>query len=632
MKRFLSSFVVTLFTLSLFGQKVTEEVAMRRAVEFLGKTNSSERSIRRLPRKAAQLKLACSCEEFYVFNDKANGGYVIVSGDERTPAVLGYSLTGHYDEADVPVSMRSWLNGYAEQIRYVRTHGVRHTTAVADAIEGEEILPLLDCSWGQNAPYNGQCPIINESIAPTGCVATAMAQIMYYHQWPRQTTKAIPGYITRSYQVEVPEIGVTTIDWANILPNYTSGAYNATQAEAVATLTKLCGASISMNYGPTSSGGYSSDVPFYEYFGYLPEYIQSVSRNGSSDQVWNQQIYDELKEKRVVLYHGESGDAAHSFVVDGYDRDDYFHVNWGWSGRYNGYFLLSALRPGSYNYDYNQGAVIGIVPLKEGTPRLYAMLENGTLTFYYDDQYNERSGTLYAPIMKSPWLEKAAEITACVIDPSFKEYRMKFPRFTFSGLKKLTAIRGLENLNTDVEIGMSNMFSGCQSLTELDLRCLNTENVVNMRAMFKNCSSLVTLDLSSFNTEKVTNMASLFENCTSLQTIYVGDGWNMDKVNQVNRRYMFRNCQSLVGEKGTKYIDVGEHPDMARVDGGAEAPGYFTYRDPHGDGIESMDNGQWKMNNGKWTMENVIYNLSGQRLTRLQRGVNIINGKKVIIK
>ena len=360
---FLLIIMLGLYSLTLSAESITEDEAKDKARQFLlEKSGVSRRGGRVAPVGAAsQLRTAEAKDAFFVFNVDSAGGFVVVSGDDRMPAVLGYSYSGTYKSDDIPDNMRAWLEGYAEQYEYLQTHSDAEAVSLT-SVSGGKISPLLSCHWGQGSPYNDKCPKIDGQSTLTGCVATAMAQIMYYHQWPKQTSKTILGYNTSSNKISIPDIGVTSIDWDNIVPFY--DRYETyRQNDAVATLMYLCGASVKMYYGLDWSGASTRDAAdaFGEYFDYDPINISRVYRSSYTSDVWNQLIYDELKAKRPVLYSGfKDGDifVGHAFVVDGYDDNDYFHVNWGWESSYDNYFLLSAL----LNYNSLQDAIIGIEP------------------------------------------------------------------------------------------------------------------------------------------------------------------------------------------------------------------------------------------------------------------------------
>ena len=204
----------------------------------------------------------------------------------------------------------------------------------------------------------------------TGCVATALAQVINYHKYPTSTVAAIPEYTSNSRSITMPEIGITTIDWANMLDDY-SGRTTADQQNAVAQLMLLCGQAVEMDYTSEGSGAYTAlDVRALQtYFGFSKT-TRIIERNSCTTDTWMSLLYDELANNRPVLYSGASTGGGHAFVVDGIDSDGLFHINWGWGGYCDGYFQISVLNPYSNSgigasssedgYSFGQEAVFGI--------------------------------------------------------------------------------------------------------------------------------------------------------------------------------------------------------------------------------------------------------------------------------
>ena len=339
-------------------------------------------------RKANGEKLnACN---YYIFNVGENQGFVIVSGDDRTAEILGYADRGSFDEATISPEMRAWLQGYSDQIEWIAEHS---TQTAATSAQGKvrkslatvraAIKPLIKTRWDQDAPYNLYCPEFpNENSvnnhAATGCVATSIAQMMYYHKYPTDPTTAIPAYTSKSTiggvtnTAELAELPSTTFDWDNMLTTYTKNSPQAAQ-EAVCKLMQYCGHAVQMQYDLAERGGssaFSDIIPYVltNYFGY-DKGTRFVQRAYYSYQEWIDLIYSELADGRPVIYDGHSCGGGHSFICDGYDVDDYFHINWGWGGSDDGYFRLSVLSPyeqgtgGSSTLDgfsFGQDAIIGI--------------------------------------------------------------------------------------------------------------------------------------------------------------------------------------------------------------------------------------------------------------------------------
>ncbi len=315
---------------------------------------------------------------FYVFN-ATSGGYVIVAGDDRVPAVLGYSDQGAFDAADIPAAMQEWLDGYTAQIDAI-VAGAKPDVRTSSR---EAITPMLNVNWGQGLPYNVLLPHVNGSDnahAYVGCVAVAMAQVMSYWQYPARPTKTIPGYTSypgRTYEVTMPSLAPMDFDWENMQNTYYTNDSTSTQCMAVANFMLYSTTAMQSSFGLTSTGSYTRNIPakLIEYFGYKNS-AHYINREDFSTEGWEDVIYAELAAGRPVAYGGNKQSAGHAFVCDGYDGEGLFHINWGWAGKSNGYFLLNLLNPsaegigsaaGAYGYVKGQGAAIGIEPDYDGT-------------------------------------------------------------------------------------------------------------------------------------------------------------------------------------------------------------------------------------------------------------------------
>lgn len=320
---------------------------------------------------------------YYVIENGTNKGYTIVSADDRLPEIVGYAKQGNYTEDTLPEAYVEFITAYqkfVEEVKAGNPHALR-TAAEAKALRESAsytqptVAPLLgDIQWNQGDPYNRMCPEYDGvHKAVTGCVATALAQVMGYWKYPSQLQADIPGYTSKSNKINVPGISKATdgtYDWDNILPQYRSGSFNDVQANAVAKLMHHCGVAVKMDYGQ-SSGANVNPEHLSKYFGYDKDFMAEVRREAFSIKEWNTLIDNELKAKRPVLYSGQSSSSGHQFVCDGSDGKGLYHINWGWGGSQDGYFDITILNPakggiGSGNAPdgYNQGSdmIIGIMP------------------------------------------------------------------------------------------------------------------------------------------------------------------------------------------------------------------------------------------------------------------------------
>lgn len=315
----------------------------------------------------------------YVF-EQANGGYMLLAADDAVAPVLGYSDEGNFDKDNIPDNMRWWLGQYAQEIAYARANGVKYE-APAKAAAMTAIAPLCTTKWNQMAPYNNLCPVSNANgqRAVTGCVATAMAQLMKYHNYPAvgegQKSNTTAGFPTTTIN-----FAKWPLDWDNMLDTYTANS-GEKEKLAVAQLMVACGVSVEMNYGTDASGAVSAMVAqaLIKYFKY-DEGCRFINRDYFPMSEWKQMAWNELKTVGPVLYAGTSSEGGHCFIVDGYDGQDYFHLNWGWGGMSDGYFLLSALNPssqgvGGYSpgagFTANQGMLLGAKKPVAGSKKYY---------------------------------------------------------------------------------------------------------------------------------------------------------------------------------------------------------------------------------------------------------------------
>ena len=376
MKRIVLSIYMLLLPLLLMSAPVTQEQAMQKACEFvMGHPRMTKGPVLRASKAPQKLQTAQTGVGYYVFNIGEQQGFVVVSGDDRTPAILGYAVDGTFDATDIPENMQWWLEDYERQMSKLNQQPV----TMAPIPHHQAVAPLITSRWRQTAPYNGLCPLVaGSNLSFTGCAATAMAQIMNYYKYPESTLIKIPAYNTLSYGISLPAINKNTaIDWDHILDSYDENATEV-QQQAVAQLMLLCGQSIETDYTPYGSSSFPSRIPsaLTGYFGY-DKMIRFLHREAFRAEEWDALIYHELSEQRPVLYGGHSIKEGHSFIIDGCDEEGFYHVNWGWGGYYDSYFRLSILDP--YNdgdsislegYSSSQHAIVGIQkPTEVETPK-----------------------------------------------------------------------------------------------------------------------------------------------------------------------------------------------------------------------------------------------------------------------
>ena len=354
------SLSVILMTLCFFsfGKHVEQNDAQKVANNFyesiIGKGGSSQEL---LPDYSKQPLY----NNFYIF--KNDEGFVIVSADDRTIPILAYSTENTFESENIPENLAYWLSGYEQAIQAIIDEQAEPSEEIVrqwqEMLEGnlpqhkDVVIPeLLSTKWDQDEPYNNLCP----SGTVTGCVATAMAQIMKYWENPVHGTGS-HSYYHPTYGTLSANFGNTTYDWDNMPATVTVASPEAEQL-AVATLMFHCGVSVNMMYGTSASSAYSEDVPYAleSYFGYTTSGIQYKSNYSNSG--WISLLKNELDAYRPIYYCGSGIYGGHAFVCDGYDSDNKFHFNWGWSGNANGYYAIGNLNPISFIFNSNNAAIL----------------------------------------------------------------------------------------------------------------------------------------------------------------------------------------------------------------------------------------------------------------------------------
>lgn len=451
MRKIYISIIALLVSATLFAGRVSPEDAAVVANHFMNVAPAQANGIRkaapvkRMVRKA--MNTTTAEPQYYLYENADGEGWVIIAANDAVTPVLAYSETGHFRTDNMPANLKKWMGKYDTFIQRVETDGLvaaKETQAEWKALRQSArkakatpiVGPLIQTKWDQDEPYNQLCPGTgtfgpNSTKAATGCVATAMAQVMNYWQWPKKGTgrhsylpldptepyvtddegnfvtdgdgNYIPQYSSIYTDSLSADFGNTTYDWANMTNSY---SYSSTPAQktAVATLMYHCGVATEMAYGSydddgsgTYTGNYGDEEDtqcaenaLWRHFGYNKDSIVSYMRDGYeyegwtyyekwSDEDWTAMLKAELDKHHPIMYDGAGYDdegestGGHSFICDGYDSDDKFHFNWGWSGTNDGFFALDNLVPesggtggGSYDFNDEQAVIIGIVPDSTG--------------------------------------------------------------------------------------------------------------------------------------------------------------------------------------------------------------------------------------------------------------------------
>ena len=440
--------------MAAFAQSIGEKEALLLAKQFLGEDTRAGH--------AHELSLShtytSSKQEnnLYVFNQDQNGGFIVVAADERVAEpILGYSEEGRFDFENAPANLRWWLSEYSRQIDFLRENvaegSVAHTAQNATRAATIAVHPLLgETKWNQESPYNKLCP----DGCPTGCVATAMAQIMRYHRWPA-VGRGSHAYELKGNIIEV-DFSQSHYQWDLMLDNY-EGSKTDEQVDAVAKLMYDCGVSVDMEYTKDGSGAVSEDVPraLVTYFDYSDD-CEFIDRDANPDG-WDEKIAAELEASRPVYYSGRGTSGGHAFVADGYYVENgryYFHINWGWGGADNSWFQSTVLQmTHDYSFNSNQGIAVGISPNKrvKVDGLYYGVLNDHRASVSYPEKTGDYKGNVVVPAsVKIDGVDYAVE----TISSS-----------AFCGCKDLTSLSlpsSLKNINT-------NAFVGCENLKSLEV-------------------------------------------------------------------------------------------------------------------------------------------------------------------
>lgn len=372
MRRIFILLALLVVAFELRAEQVTSERATEVAREVLGGvTRSQDMHVAWDSSLFAQTRVERIEPTFYVVTPTSGEGFVIVAGDDAIAPVLAYSTSYAAPIAKVlPPNFEGWLRYVDSVVRYAREHNIVADKATAqlwsEGYTPVDAIMLNTARWSQLEPYNIYCPIDNGNRSLTGCTQTAMAVIMYHNRWP-ECAKGVTEAYTTMYGLDVPERDLNhSYDWDNMLETYVEGEYNDVQAEAVAVLMADLGHAFKANYTATDTGAFPDMLALYEKFSYSPASSMMMRKN-YSDSFWTTLLRNEIEANRPIFYAGYTAEnAGHAFVLDGVDANDYFHINWGWGGVYDGFFLINNLLLDTHLFDTDQWAVLGMHPMRDG--------------------------------------------------------------------------------------------------------------------------------------------------------------------------------------------------------------------------------------------------------------------------
>ena len=613
MKKILLGAVSLIAAVPATGTSIDATEAFAKAEKFW-----SEESQTRANKNITLAYEAPGC--FYIFNNLTDSEFIILSASTDVPEVLGWSDCGTFHFAQLPDNVKSWVDGYRLQLENACSHSVPKVNTDYKAV-WNNINPLIKTQWSQHEPFNNMCPEIAGKKCITGCVATATAQVMKYFEWPTR------GNSSHSYSWNGTTLSIDfsqqTFDWKNMTDTYGNSATDA-QNNAVALLMKCCGYAVDMNYGVDESGGASANISpaLYNFF----NYHSKTAYRDTDNEEWESMVYEELAAGRPVIYRGEGSDNSHAFIIDGY-ADGLFHVNWGWGGYLDGYFLLTDLNPGNQNVGYvkNQGMTYDIRPFERvivnsvnyevtstgaivipsvGTyPEDVVIPQNITFegksyqvigidASVFDGMKNVVRLTIEAPVIEEL---KNEQFYGCGIEyvslpSSLKRlgdnvfYRSKLKEFNGPGVEFVGSLAfclcaDLEKVQLSpnlIKIGR-NAFNGCEALTQIEL----PSSITDIESGAFQSSGLTSVVLPE-NIEVLQN--TVFSNCDYLESITLND--NLKAIGG----YAFSGCSSLPFISIPAGVEEIENHafmntfSLARVDCYAYNPpviGFYTFDFPN---------------------------------------------------
>ena len=376
--------LMAMTTLGLNAGPVDQQTALSTGTRFIGTTAVAQRTAE------IQLQLVSTAAtrgeaDYYVFNVRGGNGFVVVAGDDRVKPILAYSTSGSFNPDDVAEGFEFMLNSYRKEIEYVRSHNLSATPDIVaewDAVtktgqinpdrQARAVVgPLCQTTWNQNFPYNSQCPEDpegNGGYVYAGCVATAMGQVMKYWDYPERGTGSYT-YNPQGYPQQTANFGQTDYHF-ELMPLSVDTTSTEEEYFYIAQFLHHCGIAVDMQYSGHGSGAYSQDVigAVHDYFGYNSQEYENLSFWGFywyTNEQWVQMLKDGGLDEQMPLYYSGSDDngaGGHAFVCDGYDENDYFHFNWGWSGRDDAWCPIGALNTTRYAFNDANSFIGHIAP------------------------------------------------------------------------------------------------------------------------------------------------------------------------------------------------------------------------------------------------------------------------------
>lgn len=404
MKRISAIILILGIAISAFAGNVSEKRAESLAKLFFGSTatRGTEVLLDMVWDGTDGVTRSGEAPAFYVFN-RRGGGFVVIAGEDAAVPVLGYSETGSFNAAGIQPNVRGWFEMYAREVEFMRGKGILPDGDTRQLWEDSSVKEILHRaggrslntrSWGQDAPFNQRCPVVDGLPSVTGCVATAIGEVMCYHRWPESVSGNLPSYSYRTDRgLERTQMGHrldTTYNWSQMPMN--CNTYTSEQAQNVSRLLYDVAVMVQSRFngvGKNASGTASVSEMIVPMMVKYMDYDSSavlLYRDNYSTLRWTEMLKAEIDASRPVLYAGDDNVAGHQFVIDGYDSSGKFRINWGWDGIDNGFFAVSSFRiDADYDFRYNQSGVFGLKKNESGAPATPQV-------FYYEKQNNKPVG------------------------------------------------------------------------------------------------------------------------------------------------------------------------------------------------------------------------------------------------
>ena len=428
-------------------------------------------------------------------------GYVIVGGAESSGEILGYTDRSDYDQQLIPPSAMTFLESCGSNTNAPQPSARK--TPLRNKGPRKAVSPIITSNWDQGITtatgdaYNMLCPTIDEKHTLSGCVAVAMAQVMRHHRWPATRCKGIKPYNAGSNVGLLDSLPPVQFDWDNMMDCYI-GEETDEEQMAVATLMQYCGQATLTKYSLSSSDAYGTEATkaLRDIFGYAPT-LRYIKRSDYNGEKWDDMLHEELQAGRPVIYFGTNSEHGHCFICDGCDNDGFYHINWGWGGRYDGYFKLNALRPenAASGYNINQQAIIGIIPTDQA-PQAIAFADSTAKAICVANWDTNSDGELSCmEASKVASLAQAFKGNASI--RTFEELKY------FSGLQTIedeafencTSLQSVELPAGITSIG-THAFMGCTKLKAILIPY--TVNDIGIGA-FASCNSMNNMSVSADN-------------------------------------------------------------------------------------------------------------------------------------